>query len=272
MVWDPTERPRKPRLRSTHHFVPSIEERRVWFEQPRIELSEEETRELAALVPSEIPKDFLRYFIHSAGRNFGWDRWTSNAPKPLIRYELRLLAHLIWKRRNFPELTDEIDREFFDHLGNIDCETKKRLLDGMSATQPGDSDPIWFLYGPKGVNLQAVFQGALYADQTYDSRGDYRDIALHKTSAFLAYIYYLWTDEVPSIGCREVGEVTSQATASRVADSAFARFAYAFFEKVDPRLSKSRISSAIEARASDLRALEAQGDFTDHDLVNLSVS
>lgn len=269
MPWDPSQRPRRPRIRTSHYFVTSPEERRKWFSEPWLELASSETAMLADLVPGSLPRGLLEYFIHAAALTFGWVRQSAEPPRPLIRYQLRLLAHLIWKARHRPEHRRSAHRELDEFFGDMDVETKARLLDGIGIARPEGMAPEFYLYSPDGLEFQPVFEGALIADRDCEGRGDYADMALHKTAGYIIWIYDMWTDTLPGTHRQEVGPTSIRGTRRTIAASPLAEFAYVFYDRVDPRLTKTRITSALNQRLTEVRKRKDAGWRDYHDLVNL---
>ena len=269
LPWDPSQRPRKPRIRTTHHFVPSPEQRRTWFERPSLRLSGLQLGTLAQLVPSILPREMLCYLIGATAQQFGWERKAAAPARAMIRYELRLMAHLCWKHVHRRRERNSVERELWQLVGTLDEISKEMLFDAIRKAHPDGCAPVYYIYGPAGLDRMILLEGACIADLTMASRGDYRDVALHKAVAFLIFIFDFWAGELPALSRSEVGPVSASGTRKTIASSTFSEFAYAFFQYVDPELSKSRITSAIEARLSELRKRRTSGESEHHDLVNL---
>lgn len=269
MPWDPSERPRKPRIRTTHHFVPLDEDRRRRLCEPIQVLAKPELERLADMVPQKLPRSLLLHFLDGAVRTFGWERQDVAPPRPLVRYELRLLAHLLWKYCQNGQDREAVEHQFFSTFNRIDPETRSRLLAGIGAVLGPGEVPEYAIYGPRGVRLGIAYEGALLADKRLRGRGDYRDVALHKTAAFLAFIYDMWDFSFPGLGKVGTGPVASNGNRRRVATSRFAQFAFAFFGLMDPKLSRERITSALNQHLAKARRQKDAGWSDYHDLVNL---
>lgn len=269
MSWDPSKRPRQPRIRVSHRHVQPVEHGREYFGAPELERSPVEIAELAALVPSSIPKDLLVYFLEVAMKNYHRRRLMAERPRAQVRYQLRLLAHLVWRTRNRPDERARNEREFQDHYWKLDTVTKEHLLKSVPEVSRSDVPPEYQLVTPKGVNLRVVFDASLAADRAFKSRGDYKDIALHKTVAFLLWMYDTWSGGLPMFSKVPVGTVSKAGTYRMVGKSACLKFVYAFFESVDSKIPRPTISSAVELRLAEVRKCKCRGLADYHQVVNL---
>lgn len=162
--------------------------------------------EIANLVPSSTAKDLLICFLEAAFREHGHQRLMAERPRAHVRYQLRLLAHLVWRRRNRLEEREKAEREFHDHYWTLDIVTKRRLLEAVPMVSSSDVPPDYQLVTPKGVNLRGVHDASLAADNVFRSRGDYRDVALHKAVAFLLWMYDTWSGTLPKFSKVPLGE------------------------------------------------------------------
>ena len=267
MPWDPSQRPRVPRLRSSHHFIQSPADRRYWFKAPRLELSEAEVDAFADQIGGTLPRALLIYFIRAAAREFGWARQQAGPSRELIRYELRLIAHLIWKAEHRPDERKKARKEFFGRFWDIDELTRDRLYDGIAKARPDEGPPVYMVYGPGGVQFDALYEGALIADRSFASRGDHPDLALHHAIAFLIWIFDMAKDALPTVGRTSTGGY--HINPHTVAGSSFAMFAYSFFRHVDERLTRERITTSMARRLSEVRKRKQAGHKDYHDLANL---
>jgi hypothetical protein len=267
--WDPSKRPRQPRIRINQRHVQPVERGREYFGSPEPKLSKEELTELAGLVPSTIPKDLLVHLLEAAVREHCHRRLMAELPRAHVRYQLRLLAHLVWRMRQRPEECAAVEKEFFGHYWKLDIVTKERLRKSVPEVRLSDVPPEYQLVTPKGINLGLVFDASLAADRAFKSRGDYKDIALHKTVAFLLWMYDTWSCSLPPFSKVPTGTASKSGTYRMTGKSPCLDFIYAFFERVDPQIRRASISSAVELRLREVRKRKRHGFPDCHDVANL---
>ncbi|MEQ8743666.1 hypothetical protein [Parasphingorhabdus sp.] len=235
-------------------------------------LSPSKAAEIAALVPSKLPDDLLKWFLRRAAEKYWWDRGASEPPREHVRFQLRMVAHLVWRIRNKPRTRERSEKQLIDLIYSIDHATENLLLEGIAEARPGLGPPIYQLHTIKGIGLDAVYEGAIAADAAFSRKGDYRDEALHKAVAFILWVYDTWTDQVPAFSKSPIGATGKNATRSLIGTSPVATFIYQFFDLVDPALEKMSISSVIEKRLAEVRRWKAEGLSDYHKVANLSDS
>lgn len=272
MVWTPSQRPRRPRFKASHHFVLPVEKSLRWFQQPSRQLSARQAADVARLVPGTISKDLLESFIIAASRNFFDSRNAAEPQKPFVRYQLRLLAHLAWQALERPYRRADVFFEIFGILREMHFRTKGRLFEAIAFRDPEGMAPDIRLYGPHPARQKAeiIINAVMTMEDQGAGRGDYADAALHEAVRFLVFLFEWWSCETPpKLGKVAYGVTTSGGACSQIGDGALAEFVYAFFGLVDARLTKPRITWAIDRRLREVRRNMRRGEKDIHDLANL---
>lgn len=158
--WDPSKPPRRPRERITRRRVRPLNRFLGESEVASKTLSPLQALELAACVPTVLPNTLLIWFLLRSAEGYWWDRRTAEPSRSHIKFQLRMLAHLVWRIRNRPELLRESKKELVDFVYSIDYLTERLLLNGIEQTRPDLGPAIYQLYSPGGIGLSAVYQGA----------------------------------------------------------------------------------------------------------------
>lgn len=252
MPWDPSRRPRKPRLRAHKRKVREPADGLSRFAIPPSELSDDDVAAIVGHLPGPWPNELLGQTVRSLSSLYAHAQLEAEPARPYIRYELRLLAHLAWRLPRRSEWSAEHKAELLELLRKMDHTTNERLLSAIAVLNPGQS-ASGLLYGGK-LDLELIQGSASLADTEFVSRGDYRNAALHKIIAYLLRLYRACADDRPTFHRVLSGPSGLDASARTIAASPCAPFIFEFFRRVDPSLGEGTVTNALDKGLSAMRA------------------
>lgn len=270
LAWHPSLKPRLPRIRAAKRRLGEWGGGRQSLAPVYPCLTNHQTQSLVAHLPIKGTHARLSYLLELGARQHARWRAGPEFPRAVPRHQLRMLAHAAWQMRDGGPARARYYRDLVNGMRDLIPETKARLLNAIEALTDDGVAPIYHLYGPERLNSELILKAAKCADRGLKGGGDYADLALASSTAYLVLLWNLASGAPPVVSRTRVGAMSRDGSFSTVTASDCGKFVLSFFQIVGPQLSPRTITNALEARLSYMRKHGLGGlDRQRKDVVNL---
>lgn len=254
MGWDVSKKPRAPRARAAKRPVPALGAGKEVFDLPD-SMSWDDLDALLATLPDMKVPGVLPYFVTAFSQQY--QRWKQSAEpcRSETRFELRMIAHLAWKAREYPEQVRQCRTQLADLFEGMNRETKRLLLEQCRRISGDLKRADYGFFYRSLIDFGLIEFAALAAEVRMPGKGDYANVALTKTITVMAFVFEVAAGRPPTYSRAAVGP-NANGSHRMVGASTFARFMLSFFQIVDPDLSETQVSNAVERVLASNRAAE----------------
>lgn len=265
MAWDPTQRPAKPRVRAVIRQVPALGASCGVFATPSSTLSEEDVSRIMGQVRGNRLPVILEYFIIEMGRTYCDLRLSAEPPRSETRYELRSIAYLASR----PQASCFASRVEISRVIHRSNRATNRLLFESVRTLTGERDKKayeYFYYDL--IDCSLIAEAAFDAQSRMKGRGDYANEAMAKVIHILAFVYECATGSAPTFSRMNIGANAFGSMRTRVASN-FGCFMLSFFQHIDPSVSETQVTSAVERSLAEMRSKARENPLYYQELVSI---
>lgn len=256
MTWDPSQRPRPPRARAVNRRIPGLGEGSTVYSVPPTILTVEGLQRIIDAAPALKMRAILEHFVVQMSSFYWFWRLSSEPPRSETRYQLRMVAHLVWKAECCGSNPARIRPQLAKHIWASNREAKRLLLEKARTISGKEGSPDYMFFYQDFLDFGLIGRAALEAQAGMKKAGDYANVALAKVIRVMAFTYEFCVGQTPTYSRVEVGPV-GIGSARTIGGSSFARFMLAFFREVDPALAATQISNAVARELANARAEEA---------------
>lgn len=241
--FDPSKRPRRPRLRATKRRVAAPDHYLDTTDFPDL-LPADTIKEIIGDLQLATDYTNVHQWIEEQAQEYGRSCDQPQTSRDVIGYELALLAHEVWRLSNTEQADSTVLRQMFnlwneDAISPETCDLLAVRLNcpSMELIDRLDAGALsWTDLGEAAASAKAAMSG-----------GDYTDANLFLAIQQLAEIYQAATGMRPTWSGASDGPIVGDGGQRRIGSSPCARFIHRFFHAVDPKVPISALDNSLRA-------------------------